>query len=160
MSWKKKAVAVMVVAGIAGAAGIAYAAWTSDATGSATGKSTTSIDSTIAPGTSASDLYPGATKSVTVTIDNPNDYPVVVNSISAGSSDVVNTTCVAGTVTSDERPTDATGLVQSDNTTKTIAGNGSGTYTLVTHMTATAVDACKAQTFTLSGMTATLSSNA
>ncbi|MGH9008613.1 MAG: hypothetical protein ACRDYF_02065 [Acidimicrobiia bacterium] len=161
MSWRKKALAVTALLGLAGAAGVAYAAWTSDAEGSATAQSTTSIDSTITPEDSTADLYPGATMSVTVTIDNPNDYPVVVNSISAGSSGVVNTNCVAATVTSDARvASDATGLVQSDNATKIIAANDEATYTLVTHMSAAAVDACKSETFTLAGLTATLSSAA
>lgn len=96
--------------------------------------------------------------SVTVTVSNPNPYPVVVNSLSAGSSALVNS-CPAATVTSDARPIDATGLVQSDDTTKVIAPSGSGTYTLTTRMIGGAVDACKSQTFTLA-LTATLSSAA
>jgi hypothetical protein len=139
-------------------AGIAYAAWSSTGAGSATAQATTSVSSVIAPGTSAADLFPGATKTVTVTVSNPNPYPVLVNSISAGSSTLVNATCVAGTVTSDVRATDATGLLQTGGT-KSIAAGGSGTYTLTTHMTATAVDGCQGQSFTLA-LTATLSSNA
>jgi len=144
----RKLIAIPVVgAGLLGV-GIAFAAWTSSGSGSGTAQATDSQNSVIAAGTSAADLYPGATKSVTVTISNPNAYPVLVN-----------TSCVAGTVTSDVRATDATGLFQSDNSTKTIAAGGSGTYTLVTHMAASAVDACKSQTFALS-LSATLSSNA
>ena len=160
MNNKKKFLALpILLVGVTVAGGLAYAAWTSSGSGSATAQSTTSINSVIAAGTSAANLYPGATNSVTVTVSNPNPYPVVVNSISAGSSALVNGTCTAGTVTSDERALDATGLVQSDGTTKTIAGGGSGTYTLVTHMAGSAVDACKSQSFTLA-LTATLSSNA
>jgi hypothetical protein len=140
-------------------AGIAFAQWTSTGTGTAAPKSTTDITSVIAPGTAAADLYPGATSSVTVTVSNPNPYSVVVNSISAGSSALVNATCAAGSVTTDARALDATGLLQSDGTTKTIAAGGSGTYTLVTHMTTGAVDACKSQTFSVA-LTATLTSNA
>jgi hypothetical protein len=162
MSRKKIAAVVAGVGVLAAAAGVAYAAWTSGATGSATAQSTTSIASVIAPGTSLPDLYPGAAKTVTVTISNPNDYPVVVNSISAGTSGATGagSACLAGTVTTDSRTLDATGLLQSDNTTKIIAGTASGTYTLGTHMAPTAVDACKSQTFTMSGMTATLTSAA
>lgn len=162
---RNKIAAVLVGVGlVAAAAGVAYAAWSSNATGSATAEATTSIDSVIAPGSHVADLYPGATKTVTVTISNANDYPVVVNTISLGSSDATGSSdaCLAGTVTTDARTAaDATGLLQSNNTTKIIAPSpASGTYTLVTHMTATAVDACKLQTFTMSGMTATLSSAA
>jgi len=143
-----------VVAALAGA-GVAYAVWSSTGAGTATAQATTSVNSVIAAGTSAADLYPGAVKTITVTISNPNPYPVLVNSISAGSSGLVNGTCVAGTVTSDARPTDATGLLQTDGTTKQIAAAGSGIYTLTTRMTLGALDACKLQTFTLP-LTATL----
>lgn len=153
----RKLLVIPLAVGAALASGYAFAAWTSSATGTGQAKSTTSIDSVIAPGTNASDLYPGAASTVTVTVSNPNPYPVLVNSISAGSSALVNTTCTAGTVTTDSRPTDATGIVQSDNTTKVIPANGSGTYTLTTHMTSTAVDACKSQTFTMT-LTGALSS--
>lgn len=162
MSRKKIAAVLAGVAVLATAAGVAYAAWSSSASGSATAQSTTSTDSVIAPGTFGADLYPGADKTVTVTISNPNDYPVLVTSISAGSSAATGTAsaCLAGTVTTDARTLDATGLLQSDGSTKTIAPGGSGTYTLDTHMAPTAVDACKSQTFTMSGMTATLVSDA
>lgn len=159
MAMKKKLLALPAIGTALVGAGIAFAAWTSTGTGSGTAQSTTSENSTISAGVYTADLYPGAVRSVTVTIDNPNDYPVIVNSISSGSSALVNTTCTAGTVTSDERTTDATGLTQSDNSTKTIAANGSATYTLTTRMAASAVDSCKSQDFTLA-LTATLSSAA
>lgn len=129
--------------------GVAVAAWTSSGSGSGAAKSTTSKDSVIAAATSAADLYPGAVKTVTVSITNPNDYPVVVKTISAGSSDAVNG-CAAATVTSD--------AVSSAPST-TIVGGGSGTYTLTTRMAGGATDACKSQTFTLP-LTATLESAA
>ena len=162
MSRKKIAVALAGVGLVALAAGVAYAAWSSNASGSATAEATTSEDSTIAPGSSLADLYPGADKTITVTIDNPNDYPVMVTSISAGSSSATGAAdaCVAGTVTTDARTLDAAGLFQSDNTTKIIGPGLTGSYTLDTHMAPTAVDACKAQTFTMAGMTGTLVSAA
>ncbi len=159
MRIKHKLLAVPVLSAVAMGVAVAFAAWTSSGTGSATAQATTSVDSVIAAATSAANLFPGATNSVTVTISNPNPYPVVVNAISAGSSPVVNTLCSAGTVTSDARPTDATGLVQSDGSTKTIAAGGAGTYTLTTRMSTSAVDACKSQAFGLA-LTATLSSAA
>ncbi len=140
-------------------ASVAVAAWSSTGSGSGTAQATTAVNSVIAAGTFAATLFPGATNSVTVTVSNPNPYPVIVNSISAGSSVVVNTNCGAGSVTSDARATDATGIVQSDLTTKRIAASGSGTYTLVTHMIASPHDACQGQTFALA-LTATLSSDA
>jgi hypothetical protein len=156
---RKRNLVVPFLIALAVTSGIAVAAWTSSGSGSGAAQSTTSINSVIAPGTSAADLYPGATQSVTVTVSNPNPYPVLVNSISAGSSLLVNGTCAAGTVTSDARPADSTGLLQSDGITKSIAAGGSGSYALTTHMTASAVDACKAQTFSLA-LSATVSSSA
>jgi hypothetical protein len=138
--------------------GYAVAAWTSSGSGSGQAQSTVAANSVITPGTNTADLYPGATSSVEVAISNPNAYPVVVNSISAGSSALVNTSCTAGTVTTDARSTDPTGLTQSDNVTKVIAAGGSGTYTLVSHMGVGAVDACQGQTFTLA-LTAALTSS-
>lgn len=149
--------AILSLVAVVAGAGAAYAVWSSTGSGTATAQATTSADSVIAAGTSAADLYPGAVKSVTITISNPNQYPVLVNSIGAGSSALVNGTCAAGTVTSDARPDDAAGLLQSDGTTRQIAAAGSGTYTLTTRMTTGALDTCKSQTFTLA-LTAALSS--
>lgn len=155
---RRKLLLVPLATGVALASGLAFAAWTSDGTGTGEAKSTTSVNSVIAPGTSAADLYPGASGTVTVTVSNPNPYPVLVTSISAGSSNLVNTSCTAGTVTTDTRALDVAGLDKTGGG-KTIAASGSGTFTLTTHMSGSAVDACKSQTFTLP-LTATLISDA
>lgn len=130
--------------------GVAFAAWTSNGSGTGSAASTTSVDSTIAPVqlVAADLLYPGATKSTKVTVSNPNAYPVVVTGISAGSSNAVNG-CAAGSVI-----TDAV-----SNPAGTIAPGGSGEYTLTLRMTDDPSDACKSQTFTLP-LTATLESAA
>lgn len=136
------ALSVMLVATVA------FAAWTSSGEGTGQAMSTSSIDSTISPDDPGEALFPGATSSFTVEVDNPNDYPVVVTGISAGSSDAVNG-CAAGTVTSDA-VTDPAGI---------IAAGDSGTYTLVSHMAGGATDDCQGQTFSLD-LTATLESDA
>ncbi len=144
----KRSAIVLGAAGVVVVAGVAYAAWTSTGSGTGSVSSTTSVNSAITPAGSGSALYPGGGTDFTVTVDNPNDYPVVVTSISAGSSNAVNG-CAAGTVTS-AAPAATAG---------TIAAHGSGTYTLHATMNATATDACKSQTFVLP-LTATLASNA
>lgn len=144
---------------VAGAAGVAFASWSSTGSGAATAKSTHDSPSVIASAAAAADLYPGATKSVTVTVTNPNPYPIVVTSISAGSSDLVNDTCAAGSVTSDARALDASGLKQSDGTTTKVAPSESGTYMITTHMIVDPTDACKDQAFNLP-LTATAQSAA
>lgn len=149
--------------------GVAFAAWSSTGAGTGSAASTTSQNSVIA-GVSpvpADNLYPGAVKSAKVTISNPNAYPVEVTAISAGWSRVVNTTCAAGTVRTDSRGDGTTALTQSDGSTTSIPGGGSGTYTLTLKMADSPDDACKSQSFTLglastpaSDMTASLRSAA
>src|SRR4051812_35708130 len=121
MRISKKLAAVAAVAGVsAGLAGSAFAAWSSTGSGSALAKTTHDTPSVITAGVAAPDLYPGAIKSVTVNVSNPNPYAVIVPSIAAGSSPLMNISCAAGSVTSDAR-TDVAGLLQSDNTTTKIA---------------------------------------
>jgi hypothetical protein len=137
----------VVAAGIAVTmvAGVAYAAWTSSGSGSGSAKSLQTVESSIAAVTPTADLYPGGTGSMTVKITNNNPYPATVTAISAGSSDV-NGACVAGSVTSD-----------ADNapTGSVLAAGAFANYTVVTHMLATATNACRNVTFTLP-LTATL----
>ena len=141
-----------VAAGLAAATtiGVAFAAWTSTGSGSGSAASTTSVNSVISAVTldPADALYPGATKETTVSITNPNDYPVVVTSIGAGSSNVANTDCAAGTVVTDA-VSDGTGVTRSDAATSVIAPNSSGEYTLTLRMSDDPHNACKSQTFTL-----------
>ena len=145
----KSALVIGGVATLAIGGGVAWAAWSSTGSGSGSVTSTTSVNSTISSDTTGVPLYPGASKTFTVKVNNPNDYPVVVNSISAGSSLITSGGCVSGTVTS-------TG---STNPSGTIAAGLTGTYTLTAHMDPNAADNCQGQTFTLP-LTATLSSNA
>ncbi|MEU5258856.1 hypothetical protein [Amycolatopsis sp. NPDC021455] len=143
----KRSAVVLGAAGVVVVAGVAYAAWTSTGAGSGSVTSTTSQDSVISSTDTGTALYPGASTTFTVKITNPNDYSVAVNSISAGSSNLVNG-CAAGTVTS-----------AAVTNPGTIAGKGEATFTLTATMAPTATDACKGQIFTLP-LTATLSSNA
>jgi len=144
----KRSAVVLGAAGAVVVAGVAYAAWTSTGSGSGSVTSTTSADSVISSTSTGTALYPGGTTTFKVQITNPNAYPVVVNGISAGSSNAVGG-CAAGTVTS----------AVPASTPGTIAAGATGEYTLTATMSGDASDACKSQTFTLP-LTATLSSNA
>ena len=145
----KKIAAVLLGATALSVAGVAFAAWTSTGLGNGAAKSTDSKNSVIAAGAFAADLYPGALKSVTVTVSNPNDYPIIVTQISNGSSDVIGT-CAAGSVTATGLGSDtSTTAVAQDGGGTTIAPNGSGTYRLQTRMIGDASDGCKNQTFNL-----------
>ena len=155
----KKLSVVLVSVAAASAVGVAFASWTSGGLGSASATSTTSEESVISAGTFAADLYPGALKSVTVNITNPNDYPVVVTQVSAGSSAEVNG-CAAGSVFSTGLGTDTSSVaLAQDGGGTEIAANGSGVYRLQTRMIGDATNACKAQTFSLA-LTARVQSSA
>jgi hypothetical protein len=146
----KKLSIVLLSATAASAVGVAFAAWTSSGLGIGSATSTDSQDSVIAAGTFAADLYPGALKSITVTVSNPNGYPVVVTQITAGSSEAIGT-CAAGSVTSTGlgSATSSTALAQDGGATTEIPANGSGTYRLQTRMIGDADNGCKNQTFDL-----------
>jgi hypothetical protein len=162
---KKRRIAAVAVSTIAllGAGGVAVAAWQSTGSGSAAVQAATAHPSTITA-VSAVALYPGASKTALVSVNNPNPYPVVVTSLSAGTSAVQVGplgSCSADSVTSDALApaTGTAGVLQSDGTTMTIAPSVAGTFQLTTHMVANADNACQGQTFTLP-LTATLASNA
>lgn len=146
---KKRLGAVAGGIALACVAGLALAAFLSSGSGTATGDSTVALESTIAPESGASGLYPGATTTAAVTVNNPNDYPVKVASISAGSSSATTGSCPAGSVTTDALT----------NPQGTIAPGGTATYTLTAKMIANPDNACQGQTFTIP-LTASLASAA
>ena len=160
----------VIAAGLAVAttASLAFAAWTSNGSGTGSAASTTDAASAIAGVTPvlADDLYPGATKTAKVTVTNPNAYPVVVTKINAGASRVVNTACAASTVRTDALG-DGTSAVTLSAGGTVIPAGGIGTYTLTLRMSNDPDNACKSQTFVLGDgatptdpMTATLKSAA
>jgi len=149
--------AVAVVMSLA--VGVAFAAWTSSGSGLGSVSSTHDQPSQITSSGSAADLYPGASDIVTVSVSNPNPYPVIVTSMSAGTSPAVNGgACAAGSVFSDALALVPTGLSQTGGTT-VIGPHGSGVYALTGHMITDPNEACKDQTFLLP-MTATVQSAA
>lgn len=146
---KRRLGAVVGGIALAGVAGIALAAFLSSGTGSVEAASTTAVASTISPTTAAGGLYPGATTTGTVTVNNPNAYPVIVTSITGGTSNATTGNCPAGTVTSDALT----------NPSGTIAPGATRTYTLTARMIADPANTCQGQTFTLP-LTASLASAA
>jgi hypothetical protein len=152
----KVGIAVAALA-VAAATTAAVAEWSSSATGTGTVQSSHDVPSHITASVFAPDLYPGAVDTVTVTIDNPNPYPVVVTSISGAQAGATNGGgCSAGTAYTDAAA-NAAGLPKAGTTDATIPAHGSGSYAISGHMVANPADACKDQTFALS-LTATLQS--
>lgn len=146
---KRRLGAVLGGIALACVAGVALAAWLSSGAGTAEGASTTAVNSTITPTDRATGLYPGATTTATVTVNNPNDYPVTVASISPGSSNATPGNCPAGSVTT-------AGLT---NPAGVIDPRGTRTYTLTAKMIADPSNNCQNQTFVLP-LTASLASAA
>ena len=147
MRSRTRIIAVVGVAAVATGAGVAWASWSSSGSGTGHVMSTTSINSKITPGDGATALYPGAVASYSITVDNPNDYPVRVDAIGAGSSEEVNG-CPAGSVTSDAMTAPAGPAIDP---------HGSRTYSITVRMSSDPSEACKGQAFTLP-LTAALSS--
>jgi hypothetical protein len=129
-------------------AGVAFAAWTSTATGdgSATAFDHTETFEGLVTKTAGSDLYPGASSDVVVTVTNDQDYPVTVDSISAGDSEALTGCAEASVTTVSTTPGDV------------IDAGLSKDFTLVATMDDQAAEACAGQTFTIP-VEATLSSN-
>lgn len=126
-------------------AGIAFAAWTANGTGSGTAKATSAQAlSTEAVAITTGDLYPGATGDVKIKIVNPNPYNVTVTSI-AGN----------GTITSDNGTctTNGTGVAFTNQTglSLSVPASSSATFTLAdaASMSNASDNSCQGATFTI-----------
>lgn len=139
--FNKRTLAVATGVGMLAAGGVAWAAFTSTATGNGTLHSTTSVSSSVST-TGASGLYPGGHTDFTVTITNNNSYPVKVTTIRAGGSDVAtgtNGTCAAGLVTTD--------AVTNPAPTTLAASGGRADYPMIARMSPDATNFCQGKDF-------------
>lgn len=146
--WLKVLAIPALAVTLLGLTSVAFAAWTSKGTGIVQVSAGTSTDSRIAPAGVGEALYPGAVKAATITVDNPNPYPVVLTYVSAGASEATASGCPAGAVTTEAlgAPTSELPIAQVGGDT-VIAPGGAATYEITTRMAATATDACKTQAF-------------
>jgi hypothetical protein len=101
--------------------------------------STSSVDLTITADDQVRPLAPGATAEFPLYVNNPNNYGVRVDSISAGKSKMTTGGCPAGTVTS----------APVEGPVGHIKEGGVRAYLLSVTMAATTDSRCKGQTFTL-----------
>jgi hypothetical protein len=83
----KRAIVVGTALAVTGVAGAAYAAWTANGTGSVYAQAETAKALEITEASTDATLYPGATGNAYVKIENPNKYPVDVNTITWTPSD-------------------------------------------------------------------------
>lgn len=151
-----KLLAVGAVVGGMIAGGIAYSAWNSGGTGSATSKAQTAQDLTTVDvsATTPATLYPGATGDASISISNPNSYPVRVTSVAASGAIVSDkgVACDASTgVTFTDQTALALDVAAGATTTFTLAGSVS--------MSNVSDNACQGAVFTIP-VTLTGSSNA
>lgn len=123
------------------AGGVAFAAWTSTGTGS--GNVTAGDD--VAMGVSATSselLYPTKTVDLTVTVENNDEYPLNLDSLTATGVEADIAGCDVGSVTA----TSDTYLEAPENR---IAEDGSIQKTLSLSMDADADEDCKGAVFTV-----------
>ena len=135
--------ATAAVAAVAAGGSVAYAAWSSTATGSSQARSGTASSATVTAASGTAGLYPGASDAVYFTITNPNSFPVTYTTATFGavvSSDPA--LCPAANVTA----SDKTGLsitVAANTTSATLSIPAAVT------MAANAPDGCQNKTFTI-----------
>lgn len=130
-------------------AGLVFAAWLTDGSGSGYAKAGQSqdlstVDVSADAGTVTNKLYPGADGDVLIKIHNPNSYPVRVTAIS-GSGAITASGGVGTCTTNGVTFTDQTGL------TIDVPAGGETTTTLTNaaHMDNTSDDGCQDATFTI-----------
>lgn len=143
---KKLAVAAAIVVG-ATTVGIAFAAWTTNGTGSGSAKATDAIDLTTvdASASTTAQLYPGGSGDLEITIQNDNPYPVRVTDINNAA---------VGSITSNKGAAcDASTGVTFDDTSGTfdVPANSTASFTLTgtVHMSNASDTTCQGAVFTI-----------
>jgi hypothetical protein len=122
------------------AAGVAYAGWAANGTGSGHGTATTAAPFVVQQSGTASGLYPTGQAAVPFTVKNSNAYPVTLAAAKAShfAVDAGHTGCNVSSLS-------ATDLTLSDTLP---AGATSSTEHIVVTMDNSAIDACQGATFT------------
>ncbi|GAA0416476.1 hypothetical protein Aca07nite_08880 [Actinoplanes capillaceus] len=149
--YTKRSVALITAGVVAVSGGAAWAAWTILGDGSATATAGTAAELDIT-GTSITALVPGGTSDVTLTVSNPNTFPVKVTSLEFVSITTTKSGCDAAAnveFASEALPTSpATAL---DVPAKTGTTNGSKEITVAgaLRMVSDADDDCQGASFTI-----------
>jgi len=139
------------------AAGLVYAAWTSNGSGSGYAKagSSQALTTVDVSASTTATLYPGATGDVLLKVNNPNPYPVRVTSVSANGAITVDAAHAAGCVTTGVTFTNQVGqtidIAASSQTQVTLTG--------AAKMSNASDNGCQGATFTIP-VTLTGASNA
>jgi hypothetical protein len=154
----KRAVVIGTTLAVTGVAGAAWASWLANGDGTASAQAGTAQELTTNVVTTGATLYPGVTGDSTISINNPNPYPVKVTSIVWDPSSGVQSTPVGG------RTCGNTGVYFGDFSTSDIGSNGvlsgldleigagtSAQFTLPksVHMIDNSEDGCQGATFSI-----------
>ena len=144
MRIRKALVATGVVVGAAFVTNVAFAAWTSNGTGSGSAQATSAVALTTTAAATTAQLFPGGSGDLKITVKNDNGYPVRVTDVAGGA-----------TITSDKGSAcDAsTGVTFTDQHTQAldVPANSSATFTLagVMHMSNASDNSCQGAVFTI-----------
>ncbi len=125
-------------------AGVAFAAWTADGTGSANARARTAAPLTVTAVTGAADLYPGFNDGdLHFTLTNTNPYPVTFTAMTPGA---ITSSSPSACPTSNLTVDTASGL-----SLPVSAGATSGTLSIadVVNLASNAPDGCQGVTFTV-----------
>lgn len=143
---KRRALGSGIALVVIAAAGLVYAAWTTNGSGQAYSKATNSqaLTTVDVSASTAATLYPGANGDVLVRISNSNPYPVRVTGV-AGSGPITADTGHPACATTGVTYTDQTGLTID----VAAGGQGSSTLTGAAQMSNASDNGCQGATFTI-----------
>lgn len=138
------AASAALVVGLVAGTGIAVAQWNSSGEGGGDATAQRAISVTLDAGTGVADLYPGfAGGDVSVTLDNPNPYPVRFTSLTTGVVTSSNETACPATSVRVRAAEDIDLLVPAQVT------DHPATIGDVVAMATSAPDGCQGATFTI-----------
>jgi hypothetical protein len=151
---RRRFIALTVAVAALGVSGLVFAAWLTSGSGSGYAKAGTSeaLSTLDASASTSATLYPGATGGVTLTISNPNPFPVRVTGVSLNgtNADIAADSGHASCSPTGVSFTDQTGL-SIDVPAKSGGTNGTATATLTgaASMSNASADGCQGATFTI-----------
>lgn len=149
---RSRATALVVVPLVLGTGTAAYAYWSASGSGSATLSTATATAITVTA-TPSGTLFPGASADVSVTMGNPNAYPVsmtTMTAISVTSSD--SAACASSWISLPAEVTtgvSGTGYVLPSPVSVPSGSSGTTTLTGLVTMATDAPDTCQGKTFTV-----------
>ena len=146
VSGKRNIVVGAMVVLVLGAIGLAYAAWTTNGSGSGYAKagSSQALTTVDVSASTAATLYPGASGDVLLKVNNPNPYPVRVTDVAgngAVTADSGHAACVTTGVTFTDQHGQTIDIAPSTQTQVTLTG--------AAKMSNASDNGCQGATFTI-----------